>query len=339
MNNPYIDFKKYEGMEFKYKDEFCPLLSLDVKTSGKAKKLQLNKLRQYMELDTSNRKIKIVKIYDENEIRLIEQHGKFTSYIENILINSLIKYNSHDYDVRLTYREIFERIGILNKKYYEVLRPNKPTDIGKREYINTVSNYMNIDEKSIALNLNFFFEYTENLLKRMIKDSLKSMEKRKLIITSKSFRLYRKTINYKTKKEYIEKKDCNDEETSIILKIYRDVMNNFGINKENEIFYLLEEDRAMFFKDINGRIHEELGYEVHSPTFKLILAEGAFDMEYEPSLNSRILNQNVQKKLYTAKSIDKVVVEKQRKKFIEDLVALSGNLIDFENVLLNPIHK
>lgn len=82
MNNPYIDFKKYEGMEFKYKDEFCPLLSLDVKTSGKAKKLQLNKLRQYMELDVSNRKIKIVKIYDENEIDNILDKQEFR-YVKN----------------------------------------------------------------------------------------------------------------------------------------------------------------------------------------------------------------------------------------------------------------
>ena len=338
MNNPYQHLKEYEGVSFVYKDEFCPLLDLEIKTSGKAKQLQLNGLKQYMELDTSNRKIKIVKIYDENEIKLIEQHGKFTSYIENILIDYLIKNNSKDYDVRLTYREIFESIGILNKKYYEVLRPNKPTDIGKHRYIEIVANDMKIKEKTVSCNLNLFFEYTESLLKRMIKDSLKSMEKRKLIIVSKSFRLYRKTVSPINGKEYVESKDCTDEETSIILKIYRDVMNDFGIQKINEIFYKEHENELnLFFKDINNRIFERFNYEVHSPTFKLILADGAFDVEYEPSLNMMKLNQNVQRKLYFAKSIDKEVVDAQKERFIEDLIALSGNLINFENEKLEKL--
>ncbi len=338
MNNPYQHLKEYEGVSLAYKDEFCPLLDLEIKTSGKAKQLQLNGLKQYMELDTSNRKIKIVKIYDENEIKLIEQHGKFTSYIENILIDYLIKNNSKDYDVRLTYREIFESIGILNKKYYEVLRPNKPTDIGKHRYIEIVANDMKIKEKTASCNLNLFFEYTESLLKRMIKDSLKSMEKRKLIIVSKSFRLYRKTVSPINGKEYVESKDCTDEETSIILKIYRDVMNDFGIQKINEIFYKEHENESnLFFKDINNRIFERFNYEVHSPTFKLILADGAFDVEYKPSLNMMKLNQNVQRKLYFAKSIDKEVVDAQKERFIEDLIALSGNLINFENEKLEKL--
>lgn len=76
MNNPYEYLKEYEGKEFKYKEELCPLLNIEYKI-GKAKDLQLNQLRQYMDIEKVNRKIRINKIYDDEQVNKNIDYKKF----------------------------------------------------------------------------------------------------------------------------------------------------------------------------------------------------------------------------------------------------------------------
>lgn len=81
MDNPYKDLKQYEGKELKYKNEFCEIFNVEYK-HGRAKKLQLKKLRTYMNIEQVDRKIKINKIYDNETIEENLENKKF-QYIRN----------------------------------------------------------------------------------------------------------------------------------------------------------------------------------------------------------------------------------------------------------------
>ena len=70
---------------FAYKEEFCPLFNLEYKV-GKAKDLQLNQLGQYMDISKENRKIRLNKIYDDNEIQIIENQ-RYYERLNNLSID------------------------------------------------------------------------------------------------------------------------------------------------------------------------------------------------------------------------------------------------------------
>lgn len=78
MNNPYEYLKEYEGKKLNYKKEFCPLTKIEYKKAG-AKTRQFEQLSQYMELEIDYSNIIIVKVYDENEMNLIENKRYFNS--------------------------------------------------------------------------------------------------------------------------------------------------------------------------------------------------------------------------------------------------------------------
>ena len=105
MNNPYGYLKEYEGQEFKYKEELCPLLNIEYKI-GKAKDLQLNQLRQYMDIEKINRKIRINKIYEDEQVNKNIDYKKFQNirnrdWLEQFEVSGYNLHNSGIYKIVL----------------------------------------------------------------------------------------------------------------------------------------------------------------------------------------------------------------------------------------------
>jgi hypothetical protein len=102
MNNPYNYLDKYLNQELTYK-EFCKITNLPY-LNGKAKVLQLNKVRQYVYLEQINRKIIIKDIRTEEEI---EQYNNKKYY------NTLNKIsNKKDYNNFLVNYKDADKSGI-----------------------------------------------------------------------------------------------------------------------------------------------------------------------------------------------------------------------------------
>ena len=86
MYNPYDILKDYEGQYIKY-PQLCELINEEPK-GGKSKSLHLNRIKQYVDLSQEKGRIYIGKVYTDNdELKIIENHGKFTTYIKQFLIN------------------------------------------------------------------------------------------------------------------------------------------------------------------------------------------------------------------------------------------------------------
>lgn len=311
----------------KYK-QLSELMNEEPAQGGRNRTLQLNRWKQYYEIEKiDNNKYIIKREYGDLEKKIIEKNGKFTTYIQNLIVYKLINENKqNNYEVRFSYRELLEFLCLVNPMFYQLKRQNDENAIDIQEYAESVIDRITISDKkreSVYDNIDLFLDYTETLLKRLVKDSLKSMEQRKLIISSKSFRLYRRRYNKELKRFEVQKHDCTDEEVSKILKFYVEVMQIFHIKKENQIFGMEDMLVNEFFAQINDRIKEEFDYDLHSPTFKLILAKGVFNtFQYEPSLSTKKLNENVQNKLKNNKYMRDNLPLNQRDIFIDDLISI-----------------
>ena len=86
MRNPYNILQQYEGQYIKY-PQLCEIIGED-KKSGRGRSLHIKRIQQYVDLSQENGKIYIGKVYnDDDELKIIENHGKFTTYIRQFLIN------------------------------------------------------------------------------------------------------------------------------------------------------------------------------------------------------------------------------------------------------------
>ena len=305
--------------------ELAEIMGEEPKEGGRNRNLQLTRWKQYYEIEKTGHKYVVKREYEDVEKKIIEKNGKFTTYIQNFIIYKLInEKNQNNYDIRFTYRELLETLCLVNKLFYKIKRKDDLSDEIK-EYVGTVFERITLPSSKIGIiyeNLDLFLDYTETILKRVVKDSLKSMEQRKLIIVSKSFRLYKK-VHSEEFGDYIEKHDCTDEETSVILKFYLEVMEKYHIKKQNQIFGMDKKTIDCFFRELNAKIESEFGYEIHSPTFKLILADGILEtFKYEPSLSMIKLNKNIQNKLKENKYMKDNLPENQKNIFISDLISL-----------------
>ena len=91
--NPYNVLKKYEGQYIKY-PKLCEIIGEERK-SGRSRMLHLNRIKQYVDLSPENGKIYIGRVYtDDDELKIIENHGKFTTYIRQFLINLFYDYGT-----------------------------------------------------------------------------------------------------------------------------------------------------------------------------------------------------------------------------------------------------
>ena len=323
----------YIGETKMYK-EWCQILNEEPKR-GKAKNTHLKQWNQYMDIVSNNRKLTLVSVYNDENLQLIEKHGKFTTYIENFLTLYFEKCDSKY--VILSNKDILEKAYMVNSNYFKGKRnpydyvknfqlPLKEEDIPDEEYALRKT----LDESSI------FFSASYRLLKRIIYDSLVSMENRLLIQKNKTFRLY---------KNYIDKNgiarsthhDCNDDEIQRILSVQYKTLAQFNksapsydngdkkyyIDDIRNIHILHKREKDEFYNMLNNNIQEEFkqeGYNAYSVAWKINLADKSCFQREINKMNFAKLNENVQDKLLNAKDlsvIETVLKQQLIDKFIK----------------------
>ena len=337
MNNPYGYLKKYEGQNFNYKKEFCPLLQIEYKKNG-AKTRQLEQLSQYMELELEYSKITIIKIYGEDELKLIEKRGKYLTHIENFLILLLSEQVKHGYDYSvLTNRNILEMATMVNDNYFRGMGNILPFvdnfDIkmnkNDAELLGYIPEYYQLQK--VDADSRLFFSASYRLLKRIVSDCLKNIKNKDLIDYHKTFvcyKLYRTQFGYKT--EVVE---CDNKMIDRIISVrYNSVkeFNELGKNKngKQEFFlknadstYMLYQKQKKQFKDILKynfqQEFKEEGYTNFSRAWKINLANKEI---FQEELNKRHfdemkLNKNIVDKLIKANDLSSIP-EKERNVFV-----------------------
>jgi hypothetical protein len=181
-----------------------------------------------------------------------------------------------------------------------------------------------------------FFSSSYRLLKRVIYDSLTSLEKASLIHKHKTFRLYNNMVDENGK--FVSRyHDCTENEISRILTVQHDAIiefnddikqrqgeGNYHLLNIQSVHYLYPNDRKRFYKIMNRRLKEEFkeeGWNAYSVAWHITLAQPE-TFEYEINkINYKQLNQNVQNKLLTAKDLS-LIEDTLRKQFVNTFIRI-----------------
>ena len=335
--NPYMALKPYEGQYLKY-PQLCEIIG-EEKRTGRGKMLHMKRIQQYVDCHQEKSKIYIGRVYtDEDDLQIIESHGKFTTYIRQYLIGLFyeLERRTGDTSIVMTNRDILEGTCMVNQQYFHGKNaPYKYLDnfklpINKQDVPNEQFAYNRLLDES-----ELFFSSSYRLLKRVIYDSLTSLEHMSLIHKNKTFRLYKNYTDEHGKFQSIHH-DCNEEEISRILTVQHDAIIEFneetkelyGSNSKYNlpniqcVHYLYPTERKRFYKIMNRRLCEEFkeeGWNAYSSAWKINLAQPQ-SFQYEIArMNYKQLNQNVQDKLMTAKDLQ--LIEKTlRKDFVDTYI-------------------
>ena len=280
--------------EYTY-DEMCELMNEPPQHGGKQRNNQLAKWRQFYDIDKVGKNYVLLRKYTKDELKLTENHGKFTTYISNLMVQYLA--TQEQSEVCMTYREILEMLWMVNKDYF-------PTKYGQKNVELTYNlNPIDGNQQVLANNVSMFFSISGRILKQIVNDSLASMEKRSLLIANKSFRLFRREQNADTKEIITVSHECTPQEVSEILDFQSQAMKIVGIKSLSQLMYLSQQKRQTYFNYVNDRVYERFGYDRYAKSWRLILGQKALQAEYYEVLSKDKLNANVQDKLLTSKEM------------------------------------
>lgn len=340
MKNPYDVLKKYEGKYIKY-PQLCEIINED-RAEGNSKKAHINRIKQYVDISQEKGKIYIGRVYDsDDELRIIDNRDKFTTYIKQFLINLFyqIEQKTGETCVTISNRDILEMTYMVNSNYF--IGKNAPY-----KYLDTFKLNVNKDDipnenyliNKIMDESDIFFSSSYRLLKRVIYESLTQLEKASLINKSKTFRLYKNTVDENGVFRGTQH-DCTEDEVTRILSVQYDAVIEFneetrelyGDNRKyhlpniQSVHYLYQNDKKRFYKILNRRIREEFkeeGWNAYSTAWKINLAQ-PHNFEHEiRKINYNQLNNNVQNKLLTAKDLS-LIEDTLKKQFVDTFIKIT----------------
>lgn len=331
MTNPYEWLEDYVNQPLDYKKEFCPLMNMEYEKNctSKRKKEVLKKLNQYMDIQISSRKVLINKIYNEEEITLLENKGKYLTHIENFLMLFLSKEAMKgENNVILTNRNILEMSSMVNPEYFKGMNSMyKYVDlfnihVNNLDIPNDEMGYYELEQ--IYNESHIFFSASYRLFKRLMNDCLTAMEKKSLILKNKTF------VCYKTYKIgdcwYSETHICDDAMIQKILTVQYEALKEFNEflaekyqDKTHQVkdvditYFLTFREREELKKIINIKFTEKFkdeGFTGFSKAWELKLANGVcFEKELESrKFDWKRLNNNVMDKLRKSKDLSGILL-------------------------------
>ena len=295
MKNPFDYVQGHEGEILTYR-QLCGLLGLDFKC-GKAKGLQLEKVRQYMDLGQTSvpRKIVIREVYPSPNIKPSPPRGKTYPYIMNALLQIL----QDEHTVCYTYSDFTKELGMVSKRYWDVCYDNShkyTLSYSKkisRKYVDDSFIKMISEDLQTA-----FFTTTRGMISETIRSALRQMEKKELIITKRTI-CPMKHATYTTDNgevvEYTERYELTKAQQEQFEKIEEDIIQRYQLKSPRILFmrnsYNDEAVRA-YREDVSKFVHSLPGrYEFYATAYILSLTP----IGKETPVNTNYINKEILK--------------------------------------------
>lgn len=285
------------GEAITYKD-LCTKLDIPYYSSGNQKKAQLKELQRCFEFENANRKLIITKIYDEAlpKIRNVAANAVYVKYVECILLSQLAK--QPDNKIYMTNQQLYYLLGMVNEKFIKYAKNYKLLE-------DKDNNLTHIDIKE-------FYERCNANLPDILNSSLNSLVRRVLIEHDKVY-----MIGIKNSDGEIIYHEASDDERSEILKVKREVMTEFGVEIEIQIY--LQGKKEKYYEKLNEKFIEEYEWYNVYQTNKIIYCQKtaiqALPADKEKfqklMLNNEVVNKfNKQTdKIYQSKKEDQDMLE------------------------------
>lgn len=309
----------------KYND-ICNIFNdAPVTTGSKGRQLQLRKWQQYYDIEKIGMYYFIKKKYDDTELDLIENSGKYTSYITDRLLNYLT--NVKQNEVTLSFYDIYELTTMVNDKYHKgknnLHNHEKNAEVGKFNV--EIGNYLKSElgtdnEKIISTSLYTFFKVSNKLLRQNVYNALKSMASKGLIIYHDSFILYKKPVSGKNGDLiYSPPHICSNEEISKILDFKSESLRHVGLSSPKELYCSSINIQNQYYDYLLGLIKKEFGYDSYTNAVKLILGSKAIEHELKFNKSNK-LNQNTQNQMIENKEMGQKILRYLCQQFVDEYI-------------------
>ena len=292
-----------EGLIIKNYKELCSLLELEPK-AGNQKKAQLKDIERYFSYDKQGHKMIIKEIYNVP----LPPNNNITQYIPLIerlvLHNMVVEDEFYEGRLYIPKSKLLKMLKMINKKYsefkYHQMQLAHKTKIPKETIVD-------------------FYRTSDDLLERNIERALNSLASQSLIqwnhvftvveqerIEKKDIELINETIEDEYgdttdiaygQTHYLLKKhrEATEEETKLILRLQRDVLEELGINSIQEVLKFGKGDE--FYKKVRYRLSKESELVTYYKSYELIFNMDHIEKKYN-SADKFILDDVTEMKLF-----------------------------------------
>lgn len=239
-----LDKKKldslHQGDVFNNYPELCKATGMNI-YDGYQKKKQLKELERYINYEKNGKQFIINEVYDEplSEEYRIAANAKYTGLIQNILLSYLAQ--QKDETAYITQYNLWDILGMVNARYMRMREHDH------REQLLTLSDDMTL------FDVNDFFKRSNTKFRDIVKVSLNSLKRRKLLLFEE---VYRVGVPIYDKYEYrgFEYRDATDDEKRYILRTEHNLLKEFGFETDFQMFC---SNRREEYYDRLGEIFQE----------------------------------------------------------------------------------
>lgn len=242
----------YVGQEFKNYPELCKALGLE-SDGGNKKKKQLQELQLYINYEVQDRKYIITEIYDtpKTPAERTAHNSKYVDFVQHILLSYLSKQKEEV--AYVTQQNLWTILGMVNEHYFP-MRENK-------------EELLSLDKSMDIFNINNFYQRSNLKFRDIIRSSISSLKRRKIIMCEETFRI---GIGHQISStfESIEYHDASDAEKRYILKTQHDLLKKYGCKDEFDLFFKKHKDS--YYTELNEIFLQDKGWKNVFFCYKLV---------------------------------------------------------------------
>ena len=267
-----------KGKTFKTYKEMCEFFDVKVK-SGSSKKAQIKMFEHFLEFERNGNQFKVLKVNKNappfTNGRSDGNNKIYSHFIEILLLNLLSEKNNNV--IESTKNKLYNDLNMVNDNYLD--------------YYKNPDTHQNNLEGVATFDIEQFYQRASSKLSSILESALKSLQRKFLILYSKSTVLVTKIYNENGTSYVEERRGCNDKEEEIVLKLKRDTLLEMGYTNS---WQLTPATYKVFYKKLNKKLHEEFNCTYGYAQLKIIYNQEhvvqAIPME-EELLNKRLLNE------------------------------------------------
>lgn len=234
--------------------ELCEALNIERQRGSKLQK-QMTDLSKDFEIVKDGYNYTILKYYTEQDRLEKLYFDNIKSHVE-MLICTLLTYPKVTNSRKIDMSEFLEVLSIVNKDYCI-------TKYGENKRYAT--ELLNIED---ILYTDIFFNETDTMFSRIVRDSLNDLQDKKIILYDKYSVLVKKIFDEKGK--WIDKEEhelLEDWKRQAILTCQNEVLNDMGYTKESQIFA----DGEIVKKRYRDEVAKRLNCDYFHNRYKLII--------------------------------------------------------------------
>lgn len=267
--------------------ELCEALNIERQRGSKLQK-QLNDLGKEFEIIKEGYNYTILKYYTEQD-RLDKLYfDNIKAHVE-MLICTLLTYPKITNSRKIDMSEFLEVLSIVNKDYCI-------TKYGENKRYAT--ELLDIED---MLYTDIFFNETDTMLSRIVRDSLNDLQDKKIILYNKYSVLVKKIFNEKGK--WVDKEEyelLKDWEKQAILTCQNEVLTDMGYTRESQVFANGEIAKKIYRDEVAKRLNCDY-----------------FHNRYELIINTKHIMEYTIKDPIERKKIEKVCNKLVKKKVMD----------------------